>query len=166
MSVLEAGARHRVRFTLNGRAIEGEAEPRMLATDFLREVLGATGTHVGCEHGVCGACTIRVDGNALRACLLFAVQLEGCAVETVEGLGDADGGLNDLQAAFRRLHALQCGYCTPGVLMSLSQLLEEEPEADEARIRDVLSGHICRCTGYQGMVDAALEVFAAQRSVS
>ncbi len=166
MPRLNADARHRVRFTLNGRQVEGDAEPRMLASDFLRQVLGATGTHVGCEHGVCGACTIRIDGKALRTCLMFAVQLEGSALQTVEGLAGVDGELNDLQTAFRRLHALQCGYCTPGILMSLDQLLEEEPDADEARVRDVLSGHICRCTGYQGMVDAALEVLAARRGQS
>jgi 2-furoyl-CoA dehydrogenase 2Fe-2S iron sulfur subunit len=137
----------------------------MLATDFLRQEMGLPGTHVGCEHGVCGACTIRLDGKAVRACLLFAIQLDGSAVETVEGLSSDDGGLNDLQTAFRRFHALQCGFCTPGVLMSLSQLLEDEPEADENRIRDVLSGHICRCTGYHGMVAAAVEVFEARRSL-
>ena len=163
MQRLEAGARHRVRFTLNGRAVEGDAEPRMLASDFLRHVLGMTGTHVGCEHGVCGACTIRIDGKASRSCLMFALQLEGCSVDTVEGLDSGTDELTEMQAAFRRRHALQCGYCTPGILMSLDQLLDEEPDADEARIREVLSGHICRCTGYQGMIEAALEVFAARR---
>ena len=166
MPRLDAGLRHRVRFLLNGRAVEGDAEPRMLASDFLRQVLGATGTHVGCEHGVCGACTIRIDGKAQRTCLTFAVQLDDCRLETIEGLTDDKGDLNDLQTAFRRLHALQCGFCTPGILMSLDQLLEEEPEADEVRIRDVLSGHICRCTGYQGMVDATLEVMAARRNAA
>ncbi len=158
MRYLEAGTRHAIRFTLNGAPAEGEAEPRMLLSDFLRQQLGAFGTHVGCEHGSCGACTIRVDGKAVRACLLYAVQVDGKSVETVEGLAPADG-LNALQSAFKKHHGLQCGFCTPGILMSLSQLMEEEPDADEARIRDVLSGHICRCTGYHGIVQAALEVF-------
>jgi len=166
MAHLEAGARHRITLTLNGRNVTGDAEPRMLASDWLRQVLGVSGTHVGCEHGVCGACTIRINGKALRSCLMFAVQLEGCTIDTVEGLDNEQGELSDLQSAFRRLHALQCGYCTPGILMSFSQLLDEEPGADEARIRDVLSGHICRCTGYQGLVDAALEIFAARRNNS
>ncbi|MCP5368753.1 MAG: (2Fe-2S)-binding protein [Hyphomicrobiales bacterium] len=163
MRTLEAGRRHLLRFTLNGRPVEGWAEPRLLLSDFLRQELGATDGHVGCEHGVCGACTLRIDGRAVRACLMLAVQAEGCAVETVAGLGAADGGLDDLQAAFRRHHALQCGYCTPGILMSLTQLLVDEPDADGARIRDVLSGHLCRCTGYQGILRAAEEVFAARR---
>ena len=160
MRDLAADARHRVRLALNGRPVEGEAEPRTLLTDFLRHTLGATGTHVGCEHGVCGACTVRVDGLAVRACLLYAVQGDGRSVETVEGLAGEDGTLGVLQAAFRRHHALQCGYCTPGILMSLAQLVEQEPDADERRVREILSGHICRCTGYQGIVEAALEVLA------
>jgi 2-furoyl-CoA dehydrogenase 2Fe-2S iron sulfur subunit len=164
MRYLEAGTKHLVRLTLNGRAVEGHAEPRLLLTDFLRQELGMSGTHVGCEHGVCGACTVRIDGQVMRGCLTYAVQADGRRVETVEGLAGADGGLSDLQSAFRKHHALQCGFCTPGILMSLSQLLEEEPAADEVRIRDVLSGHICRCTGYHGIVAAALEVFAARRS--
>ena len=164
MRVLEAGSRHRVRLTLNGRAVEGEAEPRLLFSDFLRQVIGQTGTHVGCEHGVCGACTVLVDGKAVRACLLYAVQLDGREVRTIEGLENADGSLNQLQSAFRRHHALQCGFCTPGILMSLTQLLDEEAEPDEARIRDVLSGHLCRCTGYHGIVAAALDVVAARKA--
>ncbi len=164
MQLLKAGTRSIVRFTLNGRSVEAEAEPRMLVTDFLRQELGMVGTHVGCEHGVCGACTILVDGKSMRGCLMFAVQLEGCAVETVEGLSGEDDQLNELQLAFKKFHALQCGYCTPGVLMSLTQLLGEEPDADETRIRDVLSGHICRCTGYHGMVEAALHVFESMRT--
>ena len=158
MRYLEAGKRHAVRFTLNGELVEGEAEPRLLLSDFLRQTLGAYGTHVGCEHGSCGACTIRVDGKAVRACLLYAVQMQDRAVTTVEGLAAPDG-LNTLQAALQKHHGLQCGFCTPGILMSFEQLLEEEPGADEARIRDVLSGHICRCTGYHGIVQAAVEVF-------
>jgi 2-furoyl-CoA dehydrogenase 2Fe-2S iron sulfur subunit len=158
MRYLEAGKRHSVTFRLNGRAVEGEAEPRLLLSDFLRQTLGAFGTHVGCEHGSCGACTVRIDGKAVRSCLLYAVQVEGRAVTTVEGLAGPDG-LNPLQTAMRKHHGLQCGFCTPGILMSLSQLHDEEPKADEARIRDVLSGHICRCTGYHGIVQAALDVF-------
>jgi 2-furoyl-CoA dehydrogenase 2Fe-2S iron sulfur subunit len=158
MHYLEAGKRHAVRFTLNGQSVEGEAEPRLLLSDFLRQHLGAYGTHVGCEHGSCGACTIRVDGKAVRSCLLYAVQMDGRSVTTVEGLAGKDG-LNAMQAAMRKHHGLQCGFCTPGILMSLDQLFEDEPKADEARIRDVLSGHICRCTGYHGIVQAALEVF-------
>ena len=161
MRYLEAGKRHSLRFTLNGQSVEGEVEPRLLLTDFLRLHLGAYGTHVGCEHGSCGACTIRVDGKAVRSCLLYAVQMDGRTVTTVEGLATSDSadGLNAMQAALRKHHGLQCGFCTPGILMSLDQLFEEEPKADEARIRDVLSGHICRCTGYHGIVQAALEVF-------
>ena len=158
MRYLEAGQRHKVSFTLNGHAVEGEAEPRLLLSDFLRQHLGAFGTHVGCEHGSCGACTVRVGGKAVRSCLLYAAQVEGKAVATVEGLAGPDG-LNPLQAAMQKRHGMQCGFCTPGILMSLSQLHDEEPNADEARIRDVLSGHICRCTGYHGIVQAALDVF-------
>ena len=165
MHYLEADRRHRVGLILNGRRVEGEAEPRMLLTDFLRYELGYTGTHVGCEHGVCGACTIRLDGRATRACLLYAVQADGRTVHTIEGLTGENDELSDLQTAFRKHHALQCGFCTPGILMTLSQLLEEEPDADEPRIRAVLSGHLCRCTGYQGIVDAALEVAVARRSM-
>ena len=134
----------------------------MLLADFLRREIGLTGTHVGCEHGVCGACTVRIAGKATRSCLVFAAQADGLAVETVEGLATA-GALNELQVAFRRHHALQCGFCTPGILMSLSQLIDEEPEADEPRVRDVLSGHLCRCTGYHGIIAAALEVLARRR---
>jgi 2-furoyl-CoA dehydrogenase 2Fe-2S iron sulfur subunit len=162
MRYLSADRKHPVRFTLNGRIVEGSAEPRMLLVDFLRSEIGFTGTHVGCEHGVCGACTIRVDGRATRSCLVYAAQAEGRVVETVESLA-GDGELNELQVAFRRHHALQCGFCTPGILMSLSQLIDEEPEADEVRVREVLSGHLCRCTGYHGIVAATLEVLAARR---
>ncbi len=158
MRYLEAGKRHTVRLTLNGRAAEGEAEPRQLLSDFLRPQLGALGTHVGCEHGSCGACTVRVDGKAVRSCLMYAAQAEGKSITTVESLATPDG-LDELQAALQKHHGLQCGFCTPGILMSLSQLRDEEPNADEARIRDVLSGHICRCTGYHGIVQAALDVF-------
>ena len=163
MPRLNAGTRHRVTVTLNGRQAAGHAEPRLLLSDFLRHELGATGVHVGCEHGICGACTVRVDGELARACLMFAVQAEGSTVETVEGLSDG-ASLNDLQAAFRRHFALQCGYCTPGILMSFTDLLEREPAPDEARIREVLGGHLCRCTGYATIVDAVLDV--VQRSTA
>ena len=162
MHYLSADQKHRVSFTLNGQAAEGLAEPRMLLVDFLRQEIGLTGTHVGCEHGVCGACTVQIDGRATRSCLIYAAQADGRVVETVEALAGR-GELNDLQLAFRRHHALQCGFCTPGILMSLSQLIDEEPEADEARVREVLSGHLCRCTGYHGIVAAALDVLAARR---
>lgn len=157
MPRLSAGIRHPVRFTLNSAPVEGEAEPRLLLSDFLRHHLGATGTHVGCEHGICGACTIQIDGAPVRACLTLAVQADGCAVRTVEGLAPAPGRLGVLQAAFRRHHALQCGFCTAGILMSLDAFLRETPRPDEAAVRDLLSGHLCRCTGYTPIVHAALE---------
>ena len=157
MPRLSAHSRHRITVTLNGRRAEGHAEPRLLLSDFLRHELGATGVHVGCEHGICGACTVRIDGELSRACLVLAVQADGSTVETVEGLSRG-GTLSELQAAFRRHHALQCGYCTPGILISLNHLLEREPAPDEARIREVLGGHLCRCTGYATIVDAALDV--------
>jgi 2-furoyl-CoA dehydrogenase 2Fe-2S iron sulfur subunit len=128
----------------------------MLLTDFLRHELRLYGTHVGCEHGVCGACTVIIDGVATRSCLRFAVQVEGSTIETVEGLAP-DGALNRLQQAFNRHHALQCGYCTAGILMSATKFLEENPAPTEAEVRDMLSGHICRCTGYEGIVRAILD---------
>jgi 2-furoyl-CoA dehydrogenase 2Fe-2S iron sulfur subunit len=161
MPRLSATARHPVRFELNGRAVSGEAEPRMLLTDFLRQVIGATGTHVGCEHGVCGACTIQLDGVPARACLTLAVQADGRRLRTVEGLEPEPGRLSVLQDAFRRHHALQCGFCTPGFLMSLDYYLRAVPSPDEADIREFLGGHLCRCTGYVPIVAAALD--AAQR---
>jgi 2-furoyl-CoA dehydrogenase 2Fe-2S iron sulfur subunit len=160
---LKADARHLVRFTLNGRDAAGEAEPRLLLSDFLRHVLGVTGTHVGCEHGVCGACTVHVDGSAMRACLMLAVQAEGRRIDTVEGLADADGTLGPLQRAFRRHHALQCGFCTPGILMSLTAFLARHPDPGEQEVRELLSGHLCRCTGYTGIVRAALDAAAEMR---
>ena len=163
MKRLGAEGRHRVGIVLNGREAAGWAEPRTLLSDFLRHALGATGTHVGCEHGVCGACTVRLDGAPARACLTLAVQADGRRVDTVEGLA-ADGALTDLQEAFRRHHALQCGFCTPGILMSLDAWLETRPSPDEAEVRAQLSGHLCRCTGYAGIVAAALEVARARRN--
>jgi 2-furoyl-CoA dehydrogenase 2Fe-2S iron sulfur subunit len=157
MTRLQAGERHRIRFTLNGAAAGGEAEPRMLLTDFLRQTIGATGTHVGCEHGVCGACTVTVDGMTARACLTLAVQIEGCDIRTVEGLAPAPGRLSTLQEAFKRHHALQCGFCTAGILMSLDHFLRERLRPTEGEIRDLLSGHLCRCTGYTPIIRAALD---------
>jgi len=164
MTRLKAGARHPVRFTLNGKAVEAEAEPRMLLSDFLRHRLGATGTHVGCEHGVCGACTVVVDGMLTRACLTLAVQVDGCDLRTVEGLAPSPDRLGALQRAFRRNHALQCGFCTAGILMSLDHYLSRHPAPTEQEIRDLLSGHLCRCTGYTPIIRAALE--AAQLATS
>jgi len=157
---LQAGRRHDVRFTLNGKPCTGEAEPRLLLTDFLRHQIGVTGTHVGCEHGVCGACTVEIDGQPARACLTLAVQIDGCEIRTVESLAPSAGSLGVLQAAFKRNHALQCGFCTAGILMSLDSFLRQHPGLDEESIRDVLSGHLCRCTGYAPIVRAALEAAA------
>jgi 2-furoyl-CoA dehydrogenase 2Fe-2S iron sulfur subunit len=141
---------------LNGRAVEGEAEPRMLLTDFLRHVIGATGTHVGCEHGVCGACTVQIDGEPSRACLTLAVQADGADIRTVEGLAPAPDRLSVLQESFRTHFGLQCGFCTPGILMSLDALFSRAPDASEQQIREHLSGHLCRCTGYAPIMRAAL----------
>ena len=142
-----------VEVTINRRTYREEVEPRLLLSDFLRHRIGLTGTHVGCEHGVCGACTIRLDGAAVRSCLLLAVQADGSAIETVEGLA-SDGELHPLQEAFREHHALQCGFCTSGILMSAAELLERDGTPTRAEIVDMLSGHLCRCTGYEPIVDA------------
>jgi aerobic-type carbon monoxide dehydrogenase small subunit (CoxS/CutS family) len=142
----------RVDVNVNGRRYVEDVEPRLLLSDFLRHTLGLTGTHVGCEHGVCGACTVRIDGVASRSCLTLAAQVDGAEIQTVEGLA-VDGRLSPLQAAFRESHALQCGFCTSGILMAAAELLEERtPTRDE--VVDLLSGHICRCTGYTPIVDA------------
>ena len=154
--------RARIALTLNGRKLAGEAEPRMLLSDFLRQVLGATGTHVGCEHGVCGCCTVLIDGSAVRSCLTLAVQAEGRAVTTVESLADGGGKLNALQQAFQNNHALQCGFCTPGILMSFTDFLARKPHPSEAEVVEVLGGHLCRCTGYAGIVAAVLEAAGGQ----
>lgn len=151
-----------VRFEVNGKPVEVDVEPRMTLADCLRDKLRLTGTHLGCEHGVCGACTVIVDGAAVRACLMLAVQAEGSKVVTVEGLSN-DAELTPLQAAFRKHHALQCGYCTPGFITTAHVLLSEEPDCDEQRIREVLSGNLCRCTGYVTIIDAVLEARAAYR---
>jgi 2-furoyl-CoA dehydrogenase 2Fe-2S iron sulfur subunit len=160
MSRLSADQRHAIHFTLNGKPCSGQAEPRMLLTDFLRHQIGATGTHVGCEHGVCGACTVDIDGTPARACLTLAVQVEGCAVRTVEGIAPAPDRLGILQAAFKRHHALQCGFCTAGILMSLDTFLRHNPNPGEQSIRDLLTGHLCRCTGYAPILRAALDAVA------
>jgi 2-furoyl-CoA dehydrogenase 2Fe-2S iron sulfur subunit len=147
----------RISLTLNGRKMSAETEPRMLLSDFLRHTLGATGTHVGCEHGVCGCCTVQIDGTAVRSCLTLAMQAEGRDVKTVESLAGPGGKLNTLQQAFQNHHALQCGFCTPGILMSFTDFLARNPKPTEAELREVLSGHICRCTGYAGIMAALKE---------
>lgn len=151
----------KITFTLNGEQRESSADPRTHLADFLRHGLGLTGTHVGCEHGVCGACTVIVDGVPVRSCLMLAVQVDGCAVETVEGLAKG-GELSPLQQAFSTHHGLQCGFCTPGMLMTLEAFLRASPSPTEQDIRIAISGNICRCTGYQGIVEAALDVVAAK----
>ena len=147
-----------VTFTLNGREVSGVAEPRTLLVDFIRHEIGATGTHVGCEHGICGACNILLDGGAVRSCLMLAVQAEGRKIETVENLADADGSLNTLQQAFHENFALQCGFCTPGMLMTLTDLQKRGGPYTEEEVREALSGNICRCTGYTEIVRAAMAV--------
>jgi aerobic-type carbon monoxide dehydrogenase small subunit (CoxS/CutS family) len=143
-----------VAVTVNGTRYQRTVEPRLLLSDFLRHELGLTGTHVGCEHGVCGACTVLLDGDAVRSCLLFAVQVEGREITTVEGLASVSGELSPLQQAFREAHGLQCGFCTPGILISMTAFLRDHPAPDEREIREALSGHLCRCTGYRHIVDA------------
>jgi aerobic-type carbon monoxide dehydrogenase small subunit (CoxS/CutS family) len=153
-----------IEFELNGQSVSANVEPRTNLADCIRDTLGRTGTHVGCEHGVCGACTILVNGEAVRACLMLAVQASGEKVVTVEGLSGDE--LSPLQASFRKHHALQCGFCTPGFITTAHALLSAEPDADEERVRDVLSGNLCRCTGYVPIVEAVLEArssYAAQK---
>ena len=151
-----------IRFELNGKPVEADVPVRTTLADCIRHHLMQTGTHVGCEHGVCGACTVIVDGAAVRSCLMLAVQAEGAQVITVEGLSREDS-LTPLQAAFRKHHALQCGFCTPGMLTTAHALLTDEPDASEERIREVLAGNLCRCTGYIPIVKAVLEARAAYR---
>ena len=146
-------AAHAIKVAVNGVAYERTVEPRLLLSDFLRHTLGLTGTHVGCEHGVCGACTVLLDGDSVRSCLLFAVQVDGAAVETVESLGTI-GSLNVLQEAFHEHHALQCGFCTPGMLITATDLMRKYPLASDDDIREGLSGNLCRCTGYEHIVRA------------
>ncbi len=152
-----------IELTVNGESHSANVETRTSLGDFLRQTLGLTGTHLGCEHGVCGACTVLVDGEAVRSCLMLAVQAKGREVTTVEGLSNADGTLHPLQDAFWRNHGLQCGFCTPGMLTSLAAFLEENPDPTEREVREAISGNICRCTGYQGIVDAALDAAKTMR---
>ena len=145
----------RVRLTVNGRDYEREVEPRTTLADFLRDELDLTGTHVGCEHGVCGACTVLLDGEPARSCLLFAIQLDGAALTTVEGLADGER-LHPIQEAFWATHGLQCGFCTPGILLTAKALLDDNPSPDAATIREAIGGNLCRCTGYHFIVEAIL----------
>lgn len=154
-----------VQVTVNGQRHEATVEPRLLLSDFLRQDLGLTGTHVGCEHGVCGACTILLDGEAVRACLMLAAQADGHAITTVEGLA-AQGALHPLQVAFHESHALQCGFCTPGILMTLIPFLRDHAAPDERDIREALAGNLCRCTGYQNIVAAVQRAAAGAATAS
>jgi carbon-monoxide dehydrogenase small subunit len=151
-----------IRLTVNGKPVSREVETRMHLADFLRRELRLTGTHLGCEHGVCGACTVLVDGDAVRSCLMLAVQADGRSVVTTEGLAAPDGTLSHLQEAFREKRGLQCGFCTPGMLTTLTAFLRENPDPTEDEVRDAISGNLCRCTGYAGIVEAALA--AAKRA--
>ena len=148
---------------VNGERVSAHVLPRLNLADFLREHLGLTGTHIGCEHGVCGACTVRVNGDIIRSCLLLAVQAENASVETIEGLSDS-GEISDLQAAFQDRNALQCGFCTPGMLMAAQDILKQKPQADREQIREHLSGNYCRCTGYHAIVDAVETTARKRRS--
>ena len=147
-------AEHDVRLTVNGARQRGRVESRTNLADFLREDLGLTGTHLACEHGVCGACTVLVDGRAVRACLMLAVQADGTEVTTVEGIAAPDGTLSPVQQAFMDCHGLQCGFCTPGFVVTVTSFLEANPDPTEAEIREGIAGNLCRCTGYQGIVEA------------
>jgi carbon-monoxide dehydrogenase small subunit len=152
----------RVTLTVNGTEyILDDVEPRHLLSDVVRERIGLTGTHVGCEHGVCGACTVVLDGRPVRSCLMFAAQAQGHAIETVEALAPAEGALSPLQQALHERHGLQCGFCTPGILMTMTWFLREHPQPTRAQIREALSGNLCRCTGYEGIVDAVESVAQA-----
>ena len=148
----------KIKTTVNGKLYEREIEPRLQLADFLRHDLGLTGTHVGCEHGVCGACTVLVDGLPVRSCLMLAVQASGHEIHTVESLATAPDRLHPLQEAFRASHALQCGFCTPGILMTMKAFLEEQAQPTEEEVREALSGNLCRCTGYQNIVNAVMLV--------
>jgi aerobic carbon-monoxide dehydrogenase small subunit len=152
-----------VRLTVNGGAREATVEPRLTLADFLREQCRLTGTHLGCEHGVCGACTVLVDGAAVRSCLMFAVQADGAEVTTIEGIASPDGELSPVQAAFRDCHGLQCGFCTPGFVVSVTAFLRDNPDPSDEEIRHALSGNLCRCTGYQGIVMAVRRAASAER---
>ena len=157
---------HSIALTVNGKKYTGTVEARLLLSDFLRHDLGLTGTHVGCEHGVCGACTILMDGQPVRSCLVLAVQANGCSLATVEGLAPSDDALHPMQEAFWEAHGLQCGFCTAGILMTLVPFLEANPDPSEEQIRLALSGNLCRCTGYQHIVDAVLLAATKLQGVS
>lgn len=158
--------KHKITVEVNGKKVTAEVEPRLMLSDFLRQNLGLTGTHVGCEHGVCGACNVMLDGRSARSCLTYAVQVDGARIETVESLGTIDK-LHPLQVAFWEKHGLQCGYCTPGMLISAKELLEKNPKPTREEIIDHMSGNLCRCTGYQNIIDSiayAAELMAAERA--
>jgi len=159
-------ARVAVDCRVNGVARTGVVEARLTLADFLREVCGLTGTHLGCEHGVCGACTVLLDGDAVRSCLMFAVQADGRQVTTVEGLGGPDGALTPVQEAFRSEHGLQCGFCTPGFVVTVTAFLRDNPEPTDTEIREALSGNLCRCTGYQGILKAVAVAAKAGKGTS
>ena len=156
---------HTIHFTLNGKACSPAVEPRTHLVDFLRQDMQLTGTHLGCEHGVCGACTVQIDGHIARGCLVLAVQADGRAVNTIEGLSES-GALAELQAAFIKRNALQCGFCTSGMLLAAHELVETQPEATREFVREWISGNYCRCTGYQSIVDAICDVLAARKGVA
>ena len=156
----------KISVTVNGRTYEQEVETRLLLADFLRHTLDLTGTHVGCEHGVCGACTVLVDGLSVRSCLMFAVQANGKSLTTIEGLAAADGTLSPLQESFRQHHGLQCGFCTPGMLITLTEHLRENPDPTEAELRDLLTGNLCRCTGYQAIIESGLDAARKMREAN
>jgi len=155
--------RHIISLTINGESITREIEPRLLLADFIRHELGLTGTHVGCEHGVCGACTVLLDGEPVRSCIMLAVQVDGHALTTVEALADSMEELDPIQQGFWEAHGLQCGFCTPGILMTLVPFLDEHPDPTETEIREALSGNLCRCTGYQHIVEAVQKAAAIRK---
>ena len=151
------GSKKSISFTINGTKVEKEVEPRILLSDFIRDSLGKTGTHVGCEHGICGACTIHLNGRAVRSCLTLAVQVDNCEIHTIEFISGKYSGLNIIQKNFKKYFALQCGFCTPGIIMSLCDYLYRNNNPSEQEIKDVISGHLCRCTGYSSIIKAAVE---------
>jgi carbon-monoxide dehydrogenase small subunit len=155
-----------VELTINGRPVTASVEPRTTLADFLREQCSLTGTHLGCEHGVCGACTVLLDGEAVRGCLVLAVQAQGAEVTTIEGIASSDGELSPVQAAFRVCHGLQCGFCTPGFIVSMTAYLRDHPDPDDDEMRVALSGNLCRCTGYQGIFDAIRQAMANGKSAT
>ena len=161
-----AADQHDIEMSVNGVPYRRSIEARMLLSDFLRHELHLAGTHVGCEHGVCGACTVLLDGAAVRSCLMFAVQADGCKISTVEGLASDDGELSPIQNAMHEHHGLQCGYCTPGILMTMTAFLRDKPDPTEDEVREALSGNLCRCTGYQNIVDAMMAAARAMRAAA